>query len=170
MKLLKLLLISLIFHANTVLSTQSCNNDISNSTPNEHFKSNGDGTVIDNKTGLMWMVCSLGQTWTGEGCSGTAATLNWQDALAQANDATYSGFDDWYLPNIKELSSIVEDSCYDPSVNVELFAGIESYGYWSSTPNVKSKSNAFYIEFKDGYLFPQSKDFPFHVRLVRVAN
>ncbi|MFI3195613.1 MAG: hypothetical protein QX195_07310, partial [Methylococcaceae bacterium] len=40
-------------------------------TPTSDFTDNGDGTVTHQQTGLTWMRCALGQTWTGTTCSGT---------------------------------------------------------------------------------------------------
>lgn len=65
------------------------------------FTDNGDGTITDNATGLMW----------SQADSGTG--MNWEDALAwvqQKNDQNYLGYSDWRLPNAKELQSIVDYS------------------------------------------------------------
>jgi hypothetical protein len=64
-----------------------------------NFTDNGDQTITDNATGLMWM--------KDDSHSG----MNWQDALAwvQAkNDDHYLGYHDWRLPTAKELQSIVD--------------------------------------------------------------
>jgi len=69
------------------------------------FHDNGDGTVTDRATGLMWMQADSG---TG---------MNWQAALAwvQARNAEqYLGYSDWRLPDAKELQSIV-DYTRDPA-------------------------------------------------------
>lgn len=66
-----------------------------------NFHDNGDGTVTDRASGLMWTKADSGKG------------LNWPDALAwvQAkNRANYLGHSDWRLPNVKELQSIVEYS------------------------------------------------------------
>jgi hypothetical protein len=63
------------------------------------FIDNGDGTIIDHATGLMWS-----QDDSGEG-------MNWEDALAwvqQMNEENYLGYNDWRLPNAKELQSVVD--------------------------------------------------------------
>ncbi len=60
---------------------------------------NGDGTITDNATGLIWTKSDSG---TG---------MNWQEALAWVqtkNAANYLGHSDWRLPNAKELQSIVD--------------------------------------------------------------
>ena len=60
------------------------------------FEDNSDGTVTDHSTGLMWQ-----QADSGSG-------MDWEDALTYAENLTEGGYDDWRLPNIKELQSIVD--------------------------------------------------------------
>lgn len=60
------------------------------------YRDNGDGTVTDLNTGLMWQQAD----------DGTAR--NWEDALAFAEDLELAGYDDWRLPDAHELQSIVD--------------------------------------------------------------
>jgi len=105
------------------------------------FVDNGDGTITDNATGLMWT-----QDDSGEG-------MDWEHALAwaqQKNAENYLGYSDWRLPNVKELQSIVdyayapdasdpanEGPAIDPLFNVSTTtneAGDSDYPYfWTST-------------------------------------
>ncbi len=71
-----------------------------------NFENNGDGTVTDQATGLMWQ-----QADSGSG-------LDWEAALAYAANSTLAGYSDWHLPNIKELQSIV-DYTHSPSAEDE---------------------------------------------------
>ncbi len=59
------------------------------------FVDNGDGTVSDLSTGLMWMKQK------------PTASLKWEDAIKYCEDLSYAGYDDWRLPNIKQLASIL---------------------------------------------------------------
>ena len=61
-----------------------------------NFTDNGDGTITDSSTGLMWM----------KNDSGT--TMNWSAALNYAEGIEFAMFTDWRLPNAKELQSIVD--------------------------------------------------------------
>ncbi len=61
------------------------------------FTDNGDGTITDAATGLMWTKSDSG-----------AATGNWEQALSYAENLEHAGHDDWRLPNAKELQSIVD--------------------------------------------------------------
>ena len=96
------------------------------------FVDNGDGTVTDNATGLMWS-----QNDNGE-------AINWEVALAYAENGTVAGYDDWRLPNIKELQSIADYSGTFPAIDTSVFnlteltniKGQTDYPfYWSSTSN-----------------------------------
>ena len=61
-----------------------------------NYVDNGDGTITDLATGLMWMKADSG------------TTMNWQKALSYAEKLKYAGHDDWRLPNAKELQIIVD--------------------------------------------------------------
>lgn len=49
---------------------------------------NNAGLVLDKQNGLMWMRCSLGQTWNGQTCTGTAKEYKWEQAKKQAKQST----------------------------------------------------------------------------------
>jgi len=118
-----------------------------------NFVDNGDGTVSDLATGLMWM-----KDDSGKG-------LNWKEALDYCEDLVYAGYDDWRLPDAKELESIVDYSrspdttnsaAVDPvfnSTSIVNEAGEVDFGYyWSSTTHVSASardagSQAVYVSF-----------------------
>jgi hypothetical protein len=121
------------------------------------FTDNGDGTVTDSATGLMWS-----QSDSKEG-------LNWVSALAwvqQKNQESYLGHDDWRLPNAKELQSLVDYSrspdtthsaAIDPvfdATQITNEAGEPDYPfYWSSTNFLHfdgSADHAVYLAFGRG--------------------
>ncbi|MDD5642849.1 MAG: DUF1566 domain-containing protein [Syntrophales bacterium] len=115
---------------------------------------NGDGTITDQATGLMWA-----QTDSG-------AAMNWEASLAwvQAqNAANYLGHRDWRLPNAKELQSIVDYSrspdtsgsaAIDPLFNCTQItneAGQSDYPfYWTGTTHASwdgTGSTGVYLAF-----------------------
>ncbi|QRN86878.1 DUF1566 domain-containing protein [Clostridia bacterium] len=109
------------------------------------FVDNGDETITDEATGLMWTQNDSGYYEAGTEADGT---LNWQEALewvAEMNESNFLGYSDWRLPNVKELQSIVD---YDrspvtgtPAINEMFYCapiincfGEDDYGYyWSGT-------------------------------------
>ncbi len=104
------------------------------------FVDNGDGTVTDLATGLMWMKADSGKG------------MDWPAALAYAENMEFAGYSDWRLPNAKELQSIVDYSrspgatnsaAIDPvfeATAIKNAIGEKDYGwYWSSTTHLKSR-------------------------------
>jgi len=75
-----------------------------------NFRSNGNGTVSDLATGLMWQQADDG------------IPRNWEDALAYAENLDLAGYHDWRLPNAKELQSIVD---YTRAPEVTMSAAID---------------------------------------------
>lgn len=69
------------------------------------FSPQGNGTVIDKRTGLQWMRCSVGQSWNGSTCEGEPNKYNWEDANKQTSD--FAGHHDWRLPNRFELETLI---------------------------------------------------------------
>jgi len=112
---------------------------------------NGDGTVSDLATGLMWM-----QGDSGEG-------MPWEDALAYCEALDDAGHDDWRLPSAKELQSIADydrgpditgSAAIDPLFSCSAItneAGDSDYPYyWSSTTHAASNGTggaAAYVSF-----------------------
>lgn len=115
------------------------------------FRDNGDGTVSDSATGLMWQ-------------QDDSPSADWDDALASCSNATTATYFDWRLPNAKELQSIVDytrspDSDGSAAIDTTFFnatpitneAGVTDWAYyWSSTTHVDyygDGSNAAYLSF-----------------------
>ncbi len=134
---------------------QTCksNSEIPASTPTGRFSDHGDGTVTDIQTRLMWAKCPEGLS--GSAClGGSAATKhNWKEALDLANLSTLAGYDNWRLPNIKELRSIVEEQCTSPAINLLVFPNTPTVSYfWSASPSANDVylGNAWYVNFNFG--------------------
>ncbi|MEA5446857.1 DUF1566 domain-containing protein [Gammaproteobacteria bacterium AB-CW1] len=109
---------------------QKCVDNIPRSNHPQDLMPRPDGTVVHQAYGLMWMRCSIGQEWDGETCVGEPTTLDIQSALQTAADYSYAGYDDWRVPNIKELDTLIERSCAHPAIDLNLF------------PNTPRKSHA----------------------------
>jgi len=147
-------------------SGQNCVDSIAESTPADRFIMNGD-EVIDTRTQLIWQRCSLGQS--GDNCeTGSAAAYTWQQALQAAYTDPADPGPQWRLPNLKELQSIIEQSCNDPAVNLMVFPNTVSGWYWSASGSARNGSDAWAMRFHSGTAshLPKNRD-DLHVRLVR---
>jgi Protein of unknown function (DUF1566) len=143
-----------------------CRTDIKPDTPDSRFVVNANGTVTDNKTQLMWKQCPVGLS--GAACAvGTAQTLTWKGALDNSAATSLAGFSDWRVPNIKELESIVERRCYNPSINETVFPNSPSNLFWSSSVYAGDPNFAWVVNFYYGYGNGSVKNNSNYVRLVR---
>ena len=116
-------------------NAQTCHIDTETaSTPTINFIDYKNGTVKDQKTGLMWKKCFENRIWNSStnGCDeGNILTYipNWdiqiKDSLILANSGKgFAGYTDWRIPNVKELYSLLEDQCETPSINLDVFPNI----------------------------------------------
>lgn len=138
------------------------------STPNSDFTDNKDGTVTHKRTGLVWQRCSVGQTWTGLTCSGTASTYTYDQAIAL--NSTFAGHNDWHAPNANELASIVKYNAVNPTINTTQFPNTPSNDFWSSSPYVGDTSHAWSVAFSYGDVYGSSRDSSLAVRLVHASR
>lgn len=157
----------------SVAQAQTCVNKIPKTTPAADFTVHNDGTVTHNPTGLMWKVCSEGQTWQSSdgSCSGTATTHNWSQALqvpqALNSQSGFADYRDWRLPKFKELASIAELACHSPAINTTIFNDAPSTFYWSASPSANNSYGAWGVYFGYGERGYVSRSHANLVRLVR---
>jgi len=152
------------------------------------YRDHGDGTVSDLTSGLQWMRCALGQAWADPACSGEAERHTWsaaQEAAARFNRrGGHAGFDDWRLPTIDELRTLIYCSsgqpklwndtggeCQGPferpSVFPAAFPGTPRSWFWSSSPDASDPDYAWLVHFSNGHVNYGYKAQPGYVRLVR---
>jgi hypothetical protein len=130
------------------------------------YTDNGDGTITDKRTGLMWV-----QDATGIGCF-SGNTMSWEVALSSCVNLAYAGYDDWRLPNVKELMSlVVQDEALDtgslPLISEPPFQNTVRNYYWTSTTKVADVSKAMCIRFNVGTAYSRDKTGSWYVRPVR---
>ncbi len=117
--------------------------------------------VTDNTTGLQWQDNSRAGNYTAY----------WTGAINYCeNSLKLGGHNDWRLPNINELLSIVDYSTRYPAIDRSVFqnAGAYNKGYWTSTSNVDYTDAAWYVQLgKYGDTFYAYKSSFFHVLCVR---
>jgi len=139
---------------------------------------NGDGTITDTQTGLMWEKKS-----NDGGIHNTGNQYTWSDAFAvfitALDSAQFAGHSDWRLPNVNELQSIANYGTTYPAVDavfntscaatctVTTCSCTSSYFYWSSTTSQGTTTTAWAVYFVDGYVDSPSKTLSNYVRAVR---
>lgn len=133
------------------------------------FVDNGDGTVTDTDTGLMWQQASA-PAFEGSVTEGTSF-MDWYDAGVYCALLTLGGYDDWRLPEKEELVSLVDLSRQDPAIDTDYFPETFSASYWSSNVGDDSGADAYLLawaaDFRDGSGGWTFKSSWRHVRAVR---
>ena len=121
---------------------------------------NGDQTVTDVQTGLMWD-------------QRESIAMNWKTALNYCESLTHASYTDWRMPNKNELYSLV-NSVQGVSVKIDtgVFTGydINASDYWSSTTAISTTSlfpSAWRLGFGLAITAPADKTYSFNVRCVR---
>jgi len=127
----------------------------------QQFIDNGDGTVSDLSTGLMWA-----KDGNGPGCN-NGGVLGWEDAVDFAEALVFAGHEDWRLPTISELETIIDYSNYNPVINSTVFPNSRSAYYWSSTTYAGSPVVAWIVDLGGGGVYLGVKAFAYYVRCVR---
>jgi hypothetical protein len=129
------------------------------------FTDNGNGTVSDNQTGLIWLKnasCFGSQTWS--------AALSSANTLASGacglTDGSVAGA--WRLPNIRELVSLIDYGRSSPALPAgHPFSGVLNVNYWSSTSHVVVPSFGWNVNIDNGFFTSYDKTFTLYVWPVR---
>jgi hypothetical protein len=135
------------------------------------FTYSADGQeVTDQATGLIWRRCAEGMAWASTTCTGSALNFTHENALTRAKtEATASG-KAWRLPNVKELSSLVDRAHVSPAIDVAAFPATPSSWFWSSSPYAGDSGDAWYVLFSDGFVNRNYRNVSYAVRLVRASQ
>ena len=140
----------------------------------DRFSDNGDGTITDNLTGLIWL--------KNANCFGAS---NWANALTSANNLSTgncglsdgSSAGDWRLPTRNELASLVNSRYNNPALSNadgnsqwttdDPFTGVQSGSYWSSTTFAGYTANAWNVGLDNGNVLTSVKTVNIYVWPVR---
>jgi hypothetical protein len=142
------------------------------------FTDNGNGTFTDDTTGLMW------EKLSDDGSIHDWDTLySWDEAfavkIAGLNSANFAGHNDWRLPNVNELHTLVNygaiyppaysvaDTACAPACTVTGCSCTQSDAYWTSTTSLRTPSYAWFVSFVAGNVDAGNKSLNAYVRAVR---
>lgn len=149
---------------------QKCDSGKPATAPLNHFKVSADGTTITNiKSQQTWLRCSLGMTWTENGCEGNSLTYSLAAAEAAVDDLNthqVAGRTTWRLPTVEELNTIVEQRCFQPAINLEVFPSSPESGFWSSTVAAGINARAWVVHFLHGQRYIANTQQSWRVRPV----
>ncbi len=127
----------------------------------------GDGsTVLDNWSGLEWVRCANGQTWSGTTCTGAAAEVSW-GGIQTACDGTFSGHSDWRVPTVVEIASLVNFCGADAAEHSAQFPETTAAFHWSSTVFPDYDAKLWMVDFNYGWTEPGMDASTARVRCVR---
>jgi len=124
------------------------------------FTNNGDATVNDNNTGLIWQRQD----------DGTRRT--WWSAVTYCYDLSLGSQTDWRLPEVYELQTIVDYGKYSPAIDTTYFPSTQ-YSYWSITfkrltnPKLSYRSYSYYVDSNYGNVSRGKMSYNNYVRCVR---
>ncbi|MFO7728089.1 MAG: DUF1566 domain-containing protein [Desulfonatronovibrio sp.] len=112
---------------------------------------NGDGTVTDNGSGLMWQ-------------KATAGEMEWHQAMSYASSLSLGGHSDWGLPSKDELKGLYNSEC-------KKLMDVRSSDYWSSTTySSQYSTSARRVNFNSGNVYYGAKSSSYYVRAVRAGQ
>ena len=133
--------------------------------PDPRFVDNGDGTVTDRLTGLVWLQnanCFVMSSWDQAllDCSGLAS------GACGLTDGSVPG--DWRLSNVDELLSLIDRSQTTPALpSGNPFTDVQTSTYWSSTTSAGDTDFAWFVFFDDGFSDYNAKAAEHHLWPVR---
>ena len=170
-----LVLACTVFTCLPALSAQQCDGPPKRNTAD--FAAIGDGSQVHDKvTNLIWMRCIEDQSWNGSTCiandpeavnPGPRLTYQQAKALAAGKSTTDER---WRLPTRKELLTLREPRCHNPSLSLAVFPTRPEWSsdgaFWTSTPEAKGVSLVSAIGTSDAWATTDEANTN-HVRLVR---
>ena len=119
--------------------------------------------VVDHKRGVMW------QDDAGVNVGNGA----WSSSVAYCEDLTLGGYTNWSMPNVSELSTIIDIENYAFGLN-SVFANDRGYYYWTSTLDTYNSVDTSWLVYTGGgssnLLYGQTSDTNFYTRCMRVIE
>lgn len=128
------------------------------------------GVFADNITAGNWRET----VWTASAANlTTPSAMAWTptggdgDSINNCEALDYAGKQDWRLPNVKELMSIVDYGRYSPAIDPTFFPNTQSLYYWTSTIYANNTAYAWYVHFGYGVVYNSYRYYAYGVRPVR---
>jgi hypothetical protein len=116
-----------------------------------------DETVFDRFTKLTWQRV----------VPDPAVPFTWTTAIAFCGGLNLAHLSGWRLPSVKELDTIIDDSRFEPAIDLTAFPNTPNEPFWTSSPKSGDPSMAWMVNFDHGFSYPVPLDSPNRVRCVR---
>ena len=127
--------------------------------PSPRFTDHGNGTVTDHLTGLMW--AKNARLWQ---------QITWDAAIDNCSALSLGDHDDWRLPTVCELKSVLDLGRYNPALPAgHPFSGAQTWWYWTSTTRANYPAGACQVSLYDGRVNGAGKTTQHYVWPVRDA-
>lgn len=121
---------------------------------NPRFIDNGDDTITDNLTNLVWSKKTIVVDEDYEDCEKAVAALG----------------EGWRIPTADEQLTIVDRTRYSPAINSDVFPDTHNDWYWTSTECAWDTSAVWVVNFNDGLVYSYHRDDGACVRAVRAGQ
>ena len=126
--------------------------------PEPRITENGDDTVTDHFSGLMW----------AKNANKANGKADWEHAILGAGNCTDGGHTNWRLPNRIELESLIDLGKFNPALPAgHPFTGVQPSYYWTSTTFANNGDHAWVIHFYIGFVTHDDKGGSHYVWYVR---
>lgn len=149
----------MVFLMCSTLSAQDSPAGVTTWSSDKRFSDNGDKTITDTQTGLMWL--------KEDAYLHTGHWMNWEEAFEYVNKLNqegFAGYHDWLVPSPEELLTLFEPDKFNSAqvgseMNIRIdpiFAKNGSGAHWSTKTN--GHHNAFGVIYNDGKVFSSAKN------------
>lgn len=148
---------------------QKCDSSKSATAPFSQFSNAASATITDNKNKNTWLRCPVGMAWDGSSCGGISLKYTWTEALVEVDELNakqYAGRNDWRLPTVEELITVVEQRCFKPAIDLKAFPYSPESGFWTDTLVDGVQPRAWVVHFLNGNQYIANKNQTWRLRLI----
>ena len=127
-----------------------------------------DHIVIDLRSGVEWLRCSVGQRWNGTECVGDIVKLNQEMSVQAIELANEQLGGNWRLPTREELENIVCHKCNRPKIDLSIFPNTPAEPFWTGEQNQYSPRHVWSVNFFTGHTY--GRFMPFQDLVIRLVR
>jgi len=148
---------------------QNCDDSKPATAPFSRFSGAVSATITDKKNNNTWLRCPVGMSWDGSSCGGISLKYTWVEAVVEVeelNKKKLAGRNDWRLPTVEELMTVVEKRCFKPAIDLKAFPFSPESGFWTDTAVDGVQPRAWVVHFLNGNQYIANKSQTWRLRLI----